>query len=235
MNIIYCIEDDDNIRELITYTLNSSGFQATGFTSGDELLTHLPEQQPDLILLDIMLPGTDGLTVLKILRAHKDWNNIPIIMLTAKDSEYDKIVGLDSGADDYVAKPFNVMELLSRIKAILRRTQKASYDKPSANELNINGNLLVLNSDFHFVRVNGRDITLTFKEFELLHYLMENKNIVISRDKIINKVWDYDYAGETRTVDVHIRTLRQKLGEAGALIETIRGVGYKIGETSCGK
>lgn len=235
MAIIYCVEDDENIRDLITYTLNSTGFQAIGFSSSDALLAQLPSQAPDVLLLDIMLPGCDGLSLLKMLRADSRYRKLPIIMLTAKDSEYDKIIGLDSGADDYVSKPFSIMELVSRIKALLRRTGQAQIQASSDGTLHINGDLLVLNPMFHFVKVQGQEITLTYKEFELLHYLMENKNIVISRDKIINKVWNYDYAGETRTVDVHIRTLRQKLGCAGSLIETVRGIGYKIGDTPCKK
>lgn len=235
MAIIYCVEDDENIRDLITYTLNSTGFQAIGFSSSDALLAQLPSQAPDVLLLDIMLPGCDGLSLLKMLRADSRYRKLPIIMLTAKGSEYDKIIGLDSGADDYVSKPFSIMELVSRIKALLRRTGQAQIQASSDGTLHINGDLLVLNPMFHFVKVQGQEITLTYKEFELLHYLMENKNIVISRDKIINKVWNYDYAGETRTVDVHIRTLRQKLGCAGSLIETVRGIGYKIGDTPCKK
>lgn len=235
MAIVYCVEDDENIRDLITYTLNSTGFQAIGFSSSDALLAQLPSQAPDVLLLDIMLPGCDGLSLLKMLRADSRYRKLPIIMLTAKGSEYDKIIGLDSGADDYVSKPFSIMELVSRIKALLRRTGQAQIQASSDGTLHINGDLLVLNPMFHFVKVQGQEITLTYKEFELLHYLMENKNIVISRDKIINKVWNYDYAGETRTVDVHIRTLRQKLGCAGSLIETVRGIGYKIGDTPCKK
>ncbi len=234
MDTIYCVEDDENIRDLITYTLQSSGFAAQGFTCASELMNALRSKKPDLLLLDIMLPGVDGLSILKDIRENDALKNMPVILLTAKTSEYDKIVGLDSGADDYVAKPFSVMELLSRIKALLRRA-KAHQSPDGAEELCIGGGLLTLHPAFHRVKVNNREVALTFKEFELLHYLMNNKNIVVSRDKIINKVWDYDYMGETRTVDVHIRTLRQKLKEAGALIETIRGVGYKIGDGPCRK
>lgn len=229
MTKIYCVEDDESVRELVVYALQSSGFEASGFVTADEFFPALKKGLPDLVLLDIMLPGIDGMEILKKLRRDSQTQHLPVIMLTARTSEYDKITGLDSGADDYVAKPFGVMELIARIKAVLRRADRqAANSGTDADELTAGSGLLTLNHGFHKVYVNGREVTLTLKEFELLHYLLQNKNIVISRDKIMDEVWDYNYAAETRTVDVHIKTLRQKLGPAGRLIETIRGVGYKI-------
>ncbi len=230
MTKIYCVEDDESVRELVVYALQSSGFTATGFVNAEEFFPALKAQLPDLILLDIMLPGIDGIEILKQIRQNPQTQNLPVIMLTARSSEYDKITGLDTGADDYIAKPFGVMELIARIKAVLRRSHKSSLSSPTvnANTLSAGNGLLVLNYDFHKVYINDKEVTLTLKEFELLHYLLQNKNIVISRDKIMDEVWDYNYAAETRTVDVHIKTLRQKLGVASKLIETIRGVGYKI-------
>ncbi len=230
MTKIYCVEDDESVRELVVYALQSSGFTATGFVNAEEFFPALKAQLPDLVLLDIMLPGIDGIEILKQIRQNPQTQNLPVIMLTARSSEYDKITGLDTGADDYIAKPFGVMELIARIKAVLRRSHKTSLESPTANPntLSAGNGLLVLNYDFHKVYINDKEVTLTLKEFELLHYLLQNKNIVISRDKIMDEVWDYNYAAETRTVDVHIKTLRQKLGVASKLIETIRGVGYKI-------
>ena len=229
MTKIYCVEDDESVRELVVYALQSSGFEASGFVTADEFFPALKKSLPDLVLLDIMLPGIDGMEILKKLRQDSQTQHLPVIMLTARTSEYDKITGLDSGADDYVAKPFGVMELIARIKAVLRRADRqAAAPGAGADELTAGNGLLTLNHGFHKVYVNGREVTLTLKEFELLHYLLQNKNIVISRDKIMDEVWDYNYAAETRTVDVHIKTLRQKLGPASRLIETIRGVGYKI-------
>ncbi len=229
MTKIYCVEDDESVRELVVYALQSSGFEASGFVTADEFFPAIKSGLPDLVLLDIMLPGIDGMEILKELRKNPQTQHLPVIMLTARTSEYDKITGLDSGADDYVAKPFGVMELIARIKAVLRRSSRIeSEDSASAGELTAGNGLLSLNHDFHKVYVNGEEVTLTLKEFELLNYLLRNKNIVISRDKIMDEVWDYNYAAETRTVDVHIKTLRQKLGPASKLIETIRGVGYKI-------
>lgn len=229
MTKIYCVEDDESVRELVVYALQSSGFEASGFVTADEFFPALKKSLPDLVLLDIMLPGIDGMEILKKLRQDSQTQHLPVIMLTARTSEYDKITGLDSGADDYVAKPFGVMELIARIKAVLRRADRQSVNSAAnADELTAGSGLLTLNHGFHKVYVNGREVTLTLKEFELLYYLLQNKNIVISRDKIMDEVWDYNYAAETRTVDVHIKTLRQKLGPASRLIETIRGVGYKI-------
>ena len=229
MTKIYCVEDDESVRELIVYALQSSGFEASGFVTADEFFPALKNSLPDLVLLDIMLPGIDGMEILRQLRKNPQTEHLPIIMLTARTSEYDKITGLDSGADDYVAKPFGVMELIARIKAVLRRSSRIqSADSQKTSELSAGNGLLTVNHDFHKVYVNDEEVTLTLKEFELLYYLLQNKNIVISRDKIMDEVWDYNYAAETRTVDVHIKTLRQKLGPASKLIETIRGVGYKI-------
>lgn len=229
MQKIYCVEDDESVRELVIYALQSSGFEASGFVCAEEFFPALKNNIPDLILLDIMLPGIDGVEILKEVRKNPKTQHTPIIMLTARGSEYDKITGLDNGADDYVTKPFGVMELIARIKAVLRRSNNSnSNEDNNANELTAGNGLLTLNHGFHKVFVDGKEITLTLKEFELLHYLLKNKNIVISRDKIMDEVWDYNYAAETRTVDVHIKTLRHKLGVASKLIETIRGVGYKI-------
>ena len=231
MKKIYCVEDDESVRELVVYALQSSGFESQGFTSADEFFPAVKKSLPDLILLDIMLPKISGMEILNCIRKDEQTKNIPVIMLTARGSEYDKIAGLDSGADDYVAKPFGVMELIARIKAVLRRSSLASLEDKLAiasKDLVAGNSLLKLNYDFHKVYVEDREVVLTLKEFELLHYLLQNKNIVITRDKIMDEVWDYNYISETRTVDVHIKTLRHKLGVAGKLIETIRGVGYKI-------
>ena len=220
MSIIYCIEDDESIRDLIIYALKKNGYEAKGFESGEVLYDNI---EPDLILLDIMLPGDDGYTILKKLRENSKTSSIPVIMLTSKTSEYDKVKGLDSGADDYVEKPFGVMELISRIKAVLRRSTKV---EKSIDNICI-GNLCIDNKK-HLITVENEEINLTYKEYELLYFLMKNKGLVVSREKLINEVWGYDFEGESRTVDVHIRTLRLKLGEAGKLIQTIRSVGYKI-------
>ncbi|NLY70434.1 MAG: response regulator transcription factor [Clostridiales bacterium] len=220
--MIYCVEDDENIRDLVCYALNSGGFEATGFTDGQALFKAIDAEKPSLILLDIMLPGEDGISILRRLKKYSDTKDIPVIMLTAKGAEYDKVLGLDEGADDYVTKPFGVMELISRIKAVLRRTGRMEE-----NMLSIEG--LVLDRDKYKVLVDGHEVILTNKEFELLHYLMKNDGIVLTRDKLLQEIWGYDFEGETRTVDVHIATLRQKLGEHGRMIETVRGIGYRIG------
>ncbi len=223
--MIYCVEDDAGIRELVVYSLENTGTSAQGFESGDGLFDALKSgAAPELILLDIMLPGEDGISILKRLRKNPETANIPIIMLTAKNSEYDKVIGLDSGADDYVTKPFGIMELISRIKAVLRRSGNAPAD---ASEVYKAGDV-ILDTKKHTVTSGGRDISLTCKEFELLRLLMKNKGSVITRDVLLERVWGYDFDGETRTIDVHIRTLRQKLGESGDIIKTVRGVGYKI-------
>lgn len=222
--MIYCVEDERNIRELIVYTLESSGFTAKGLESGKELNAAIAEQLPDLILLDIMLPGDDGYTILAQLKSMSSVKDVPVIMVTAKEAEFDKVKGLEGGADDYITKPFGMMEFIARVKAVLRRSARQNEDR----ELHYGE--LYLNVGRHEVRYQEEKIELTRKEFELLQYLMENKSLVMTRNQILCHVWGYDFDGETRTVDVHVRTLRQKLGEAGDLIETVRGVGYRIGE-----
>lgn len=224
MPIIYCVEDDESIRELIVYALNNNNFKAKGFENWSELSKEMEEEIPDLILLDIMLPGDDGYRILDKLRSDFKTKDIPVIMISAKTSEYDKVKGLDMGADDYITKPFGVMELISRINAVLRRSNRR---KSSENILSLGS--LVLDIDKRIVTVDSREVNLTYKEFELLYYLLLNKDVVLSRDKLMLEVWGTDFEGESRTVDVHIRTLRLKLGEAGKYIQTIRNVGYKIG------
>lgn len=222
---VYCVEDDTNIRELVVYALKTAGFQAFGFETAEDFYKGLEKEQPSLVLLDIMLPDEDGMAILKKLRSDKETQQLPVIMLTAKSAEYDKVCGLDEGADDYVTKPFGVMELISRVKAVLRRMEKTKTEKTEILAL---GDLRV-DEKKHEVYVGEKPVVLTFKEFELLVYLMKNQGIVLSRDKILDVIWNYDYEGESRTVDVHIGSLRQKLGHCGELIKTIRGVGYKIG------
>lgn len=222
--MIYCVEDDDNIRELVIYTLETTGLKAKGFAEGAEFMEALAFDTPELILLDIMLPGEDGLAILRKLKSSSKTKDIPVIMVTAKGTEYDKVIGLDSGADDYVTKPFGMMELVSRIKAVLRRSGQTA-DKA---DLEIDG--VKMNVKKHEVTVDGQTVTLTLKEYELLERLMRNRNIVLTRDQLLEDIWGYDFDGETRTVDVHVRTLRHKLGEKSAIIETVRGVGYRIGE-----
>ncbi len=221
---IYCVEYDYNIRELVIYTLETTGLKAKGFAEGAEFMEALAFDTPELILLDIMLPGEDGLAILRKLKSSSKTKDIPVIMVTAKGTEYDKVIGLDSGADDYVTKPFGMMELVSRIKAVLRRSGQTA-DKA---DLEIDG--VKMNVKKHEVTVDGQTVTLTLKEYELLERLMRNRNIVLTRDQLLEDIWGYDFDGETRTVDVHVRTLRHKLGEKGAIIETVRGVGYRIGE-----
>ncbi|MBP3701133.1 MAG: response regulator transcription factor [Lachnospiraceae bacterium] len=223
--MIYYVEDDKSIRELVVYTLKTTGFEARGFENGKGFFAALAEEMPELILLDIMLPDEDGIRILKKIRAMESARHIPVILLTAKGTEYDKVIGLDSGADDYITKPFGMMELVSRIKAVLRRSERS--DK-SGVENDITIGCITLNEKRHQVTVNGEQVVLAKKEFDLLKYLMENQGIVLTRDKMLETIWGYDFDGETRTVDVHVRTLRQKLGEGGALIETVRGVGYRI-------
>ena len=221
---IYYVEDDTSIRELVLYALKTAEFQVMGFENAASFYKRMKEQQPDLILLDIMLPDEDGVSILKKLKSRPDTENIPVIMMTAKSSEYDKVLGLDSGADDYITKPFGVMELISRVKAVIRRGDRS---KGSAGEVLKIGEL-VLDEQKHEVYARGQAVSLTFKEFELLSYLMKNRGLVLSRDKILNTIWNYEYEGESRTVDVHIGSLRQKLGTCGDFIKTIRGIGYKI-------
>lgn len=222
--MIYCVEDEASIRELVVYTLHATGYEAQGFADGKAFWAALEQELPELILLDIMLPGEDGLQILKRIRTNSRTADLPVIMVTAKGTEFDKVIGLDSGADDYIAKPFGMMELVSRVKALLRRTQKTSAAATLAC-----GNL-VLNHDMHRVLADGKEVVLTYKEFELLEYLLENRGIVLTRDKILDRVWGIAAEVETRTLDVHIRSLRHKLGASGDLIETVRGVGYRIGE-----
>ena len=221
--MIYCVEDDDNIRELVIYTLETTGLKARGFADGSAFMEALAFDTPELILLDIMLPGDDGLELLKKLKSSSKTKNIPVIMVTAKGSEYDKVVGLDSGADDYVTKPFGMMELVSRIKAVLRRSGKVE-DRTDMETAGVH-----VDVKKHEVTVDGKEISLTLKEFELLEKLMRNQGIVLTRDQLLTEIWGYDFDGETRTVDVHIRTLRQKLGDKGEIIQTVRGVGYRVG------
>jgi len=223
--MIYCVEDDRSIRELIIYALKSNGYEAVGFSEGKPFFKELESKLPSLILLDIMLPGEDGIEILKKLKSSTKTRNIPVIILTAKSAEYDKVLGLDSGADDYITKPFGIMEFLSRVKAVLRRANTNNI----SNSYELTVGPITMNVDKHIVLTDKKEVVLTLKEFELLKYLMENEGIVLSRDKLLEKVWGYEYEGETRTVDVHIRSLRQKLEEAGAIIETVRGVGYRIG------
>ena len=224
--VIYYVEDDDSIRELVVYALQTSGFQVMGFENAALFYRQMKVQLPDLILLDIMLPDEDGVSVLKHLRKERDTMLIPVIMMTAKSSEYDKVLGLDSGADDYITKPFGVMELISRVKAVIRRSSRTSENTGEAMSIGD----LTLDEQKHEVYVKGEPVNLTFKEFELLSYLMKNRDFVLSRDKILNTIWNYEYEGESRTVDVHIGSLRQNLGSCGDMIKTVRGIGYKIGD-----
>lgn len=223
MSLIYLLEDDKTIQDFVIYALNNSGMEAIGFSKPSDFWSAIAKKQPSLLLLDIMLPEEDGLTVLKKIREKRETKKLPVIMLTAKGTEYDKIIGLDNGADDYMAKPFGIMELISRIKALLRRTDGEKVK----DEYKI-GSLYVCPSK-HIVKVNGENVVLTLKEFELLCLLIENDGTVFTRNRIFSAIWGYDFDGENRTLDVHIRTLRQKLGECGKIIETVRGIGYKIG------
>lgn len=223
--MIYFVEDDNSIRELVTYTLNSANMQTQSFEKPSLFWSALEKQIPDLILLDIMLPEEDGLSILKKLRLHSQTKKIPVMMLTAKGNEYEKVIGLDAGADDYLPKPFGMMELIARVRALLRRIQN-----PKSEQENYYLGILYVSPEKHIVQVNRKNINLTFKEFEMLCFLLKNKDIVLTREQFLNSVWGYHFNGENRTVDVHIRTLRQKLGEAGCYIKTIRGVGYKIQE-----
>ncbi len=222
--MVYLLEDDESIRELVCYSLEKTGNPARGFSNARELYAAIEGQVPELILLDIMLPEEDGLSVLKNLRSRSRTADIPVIMLTAKGSEFDKVTALDLGADDYVTKPFGVMELVARVKALLRRAGRTPCEKNSDYTI---GQLSV-STKRHEVTVGGEEVNLTYKEFELLVFMLENRGVVLTRDRILREVWDYEFDGENRTVDVHVRTLRQKLGEGADIIETVRGVGYKI-------
>lgn len=220
--MIYLVEDDANIRELVVYTLNSMGFEAHGFEKPSEFYNALEISKPSLILLDIMLPEKDGLSILSDLKEDNLTREIPVIMLTAKGTELDKVKGFELGADDYIAKPFGMMELVARVKARLRNV------KSDCKHSEYNVKNLYVCSEKHIVKVDGQGVQLTLKEFEMLCLLLQNRNVVLTRDQILNSIWGYSFDGESRTVDVHIRTLRQKLGTAGDIIETVRGVGYKI-------
>jgi len=221
--MIYYVEDDPNIRDLVVYTLTQSGFSAEGISTAEEFWKKAGEQAPELVLLDIMLPEEDGISILKKLRNDSKTSAVPVIMVTAKGSEYNRVLGLDSGADDYITKPFSMMELVARVKAVLRRTA------PQEKKDELTYKNLTLNIKKHVVAVDGTPVILTFKEFELLRTLLENQGIVFTREQLLSSVWGYDFEGGTRTVDVHVQTLRQKLSDNSEMIETVRGVGYRIG------
>ena len=223
--MIFCVEDDKSIRDLMIYTLNTAGFEVAGFDNGVSLWEALKRRQPELIMLDIMLPGEDGVSILKELRSNSLTADIPVIMATAKGAEYDKITGLDLGADDYLAKPFGMMEMVSRVKAVLRRT------KPKSDIALLRIGDLEINVKAHTVLIGEVRVELTLKEYELLHTFMEDVGRAFTRDQLLEKIWGVDYMGETRTVDVHIGTLRTKLGKCGDYIKTIRGVGYRMEDT----
>ncbi len=220
--MIYCVEDEDSARELILYTLQASGFEAKGFARGALFWDGMKEAKPDLILLDIMLPDEDGISILKKLRANTETKSIPVIMTTAKGTEYDKVIGLDLGADDYLAKPFGMMEMVARVKAVLRRTREKE------DSILLRAGDIVLDESRHQVTEAGRTIDLTLKEYDLLHLFLRHPGRVFTRDELLSLVWQAEFFGETRTVDVHIGTLRTKLGKDGALIQTVRGVGYRM-------
>ena len=221
--MIYYVEDDDSIRELVVYTLNQMGMETRGFTCGDEFWPAMEKKMPELILLDVMLPGEDGLLILKKLHDETKTTDIPVVMITAKGTEFDKVKGLDLGADDYIVKPFGMSELIARVRARLRRiAPKASDDVLTIGSI-------TLDKRGHTVRINGESIALTMKEYDLLCLLMENRGMAFSREQLLDKVWDYGYDGGTRTVDVHIQILRAKLGDSGRMIETVRGIGYRFG------
>ena len=223
---IYIVEDDADIRGMMTYALRNSGYEVEGFGDGKSFFEAVGARTPDLVLLDILLPGEDGLSLLSALRARPETKDLPIMMVTAKTTELDKVTGLDMGADDYLTKPFGIMELVSRVKALLRRTAP----KEQAQVYRCGD--VELDDSRHAVTVGGEPCILTYKEYELLKFLLINQDIVVSREKIISHVWGFDYGGESRTVDMHVKTLRQKLGAAGGQIETVRGVGYRLRETA---
>lgn len=221
--MIFCVEDDAGIRDLMIYTLNASGFRAVGFENAREFYAALADDTPELIMLDIMLPGEDGISILKRLKADARTADIPVIMATAKGNEYDKVIGLDLGADDYLAKPFGMMEMASRVRAVLRRSGRAAEKQQL---IRVGG--LEMNLGEHIVTADGIRVQLTLKEFELLHTFMTNPGRALTREQLLSSVWSEDFLGETRTVDVHVGTLRQKLGACGKYIRTVRGVGYKL-------
>jgi len=223
LSSIFIVEDDESIREIVIYALRSAGFGALGFETGEELFVALETKLPSLILLDIMLPKEDGLSVLKKLRKTPNFKKIPVIMLTAKNSEFDKVKGLDTGADDYISKPFGVMELIARVNAVLRRSGEEPDKRLEVFDLSVD-------HARREVRAANELVKLTYKEYELLYFLMTNAEIVLSRDRILESVWGYDFEGESRTVDMHVKTLRQKLGVSGKYIKTVRNVGYKLSE-----
>lgn len=220
--MIWCVDDDSTIRDIEVYTLEQTGFQARGFADGASLFEALKKETPELIVLDIMLPGMDGVEILKKLRTDPKYQEIPVIMATAKGTEMDKISGLNSGADDYLVKPFGVMEMVARVNAVLRRAAKA----PPASQFTVGR--IVLKEKEHIVIADGNNVELTHKEFDMLRFFMQNPGIVLSRDALMRAIWGVDYIGETRTVDMHIKTLRQKLGSAGSQIKTVIGVGYRL-------
>lgn len=228
--MIYCVEDDQGIRDLMIYTLKAAGYEAKGLAEGAELEKAMAEGLPELILLDIMLPGEDGITILKKLREDPQTAGIPVIMASAKGTEYDKVIGLDSGADDYLAKPFGMMEMLARVRAVLRRMGRTEPDKDSQqqDEEILRSGEITLDNGTHSVSVSGEIIRLTLKEYELLHLFLRNQGRAFTREQLLDAVWGIDYVGESRTVDVHIGTLRNKLGACGTRIETVRGVGYRM-------
>lgn len=221
--LIYCVEDDDSIRELICYALKSGGYQAEGFAESGDFWRRMEENTPRLVLLDIMLPGEDGMQLLHKMKNDAAQRNVPVIMLTAKTTELDKVAGLDAGADDYITKPFSVLELLSRVRAVLRRSQPTGAETLSCGEVTMDPLRRTVTSC-------GYPVELTYKEFELLCYMMRNCDIVLSRTRLMENVWGFDFEGESRTVDMHIKTLRQKLGAGGSIIKTVRGVGYKVSQ-----
>ncbi len=220
--MIWCVEDDSSIRDIEVYALLSTGFEAVGFEDGDSFWDALQKSKPELVVLDVMLPGKDGVTLLKMMKQSEEFQDIPVIMATAKGTEYDKIQSLDLGADDYLVKPFGIMEMVSRVKAVLRRCRPAKQE----TLLKVEG--LVLNPEEHTVMVDGERVTLTYKEYELLHLFLSHPGFAFTREQLLADIWKTDFAGETRTVDMHIRTLRQKLGSYGNLIETVRNVGYRL-------
>ena len=220
--MIWCVEDDSSIRDIEVYALTSTGFEARGFEDGDSFWEALQSEKPELVVLDVMLPGKDGVTLLKLMKQTEEFRDIPVIMATAKGTEYDKIQSLDLGADDYLVKPFGIMEMVSRVKAVLCRCRPVKESK----SLKLEG--LELNPEEHTVTIDGERVILTYKEYELLHLFLSQPGIAFTREQLLSSVWNTEYAGETRTVDMHIRTLRQKLGSYGTLIETVRNVGYRL-------
>lgn len=224
MPLIYILEDDNSVRELEAYALQGNEFEVKGFEEPKSFYNALDTQKPDLIIIDVMLPGEDGVSITKKLRASSEFKRIPIVMVTAKDSEIDAIKGLDGGADDYITKPFSVMIFISRVKAVLRRVYESDERRDYTYKT------ITVDDKKHKVYSNGNEVELTFKEYEILKYLLRNKGIAVTREQLLNKIWGYDSESETRTVDSHILTLRKKLGESGSLIETIRHVGYKLGD-----